>query len=169
MKANRLDEIKDLILGGKLDDASIGLSEFESEEISERRTKAHYEAIIEFYRGKVERSFEMLQIARERFGDNVNLTRDIVVCQYHLQDMQAFRLGLAHLETQLIELESKLSPTSLIACELMCGKFLEEEARLAPAAQFYDRALLRSQTPAHRLRALIQKARWMALYEPLPS
>ena len=35
-----------------------------------------------------------------------------------------------------------------------------------PALAFYDRALSRASNPSQRLRALIQKARWHALYEP---
>ena len=47
----------------------------------------------------------------------------------------------------------------------MLGKFLEEEARLAPALDYYVRALGLAQSPPQRLRALIQKARWHALYQ----
>lgn len=157
-----------LILNGRLDEASVVLTAMKPNEDFEARTKAHFEAIVEFRRGNISGAFQMMQVALEMFGDNVNLLRDIISCQYHLQDMQGFRDNLAKLETQLVEFESRLSPQSLIECELMAGKFLEEEARLAPASQFYDRALRRSDKPTHRLRALIQKARWQALFEPLP-
>lgn len=158
-----------LILNGQLNEAQTALSKLSPNTPVEARMKAHFEAIVMFRRGEVSESFRMMQAALDQFGDNVNLLRDIIVCQYHLQDMQGFRLSLSRLETQLIELETKLCAHSLIECELMAGKFLEEEARLAPAAQFYERALNRAEAAPHRLRALIQKARWMALFEPLPA
>jgi hypothetical protein len=107
-----------------------------------------------------------MQSALKEFGENVNLLRDLIVCQYHTQDMAAFRAGLAHLELVLVEQEARLSSRSLIESELLLGKFLEEEARLAPALLFYERVLKRATDPQTRLRALIQKTRWMALYEP---
>jgi len=164
-----LAEANLLILNGRLDEASLKLDLIEPRKNHERRMKAHYAAIIEFHRGNISLSLELMQIAARKFGDNVNLSRDIIVCQYHIQDMQGFRASLTRLETHLAEFESQLETRSLLECELMLGKFLEEEARLAPAAQFYNRGLLRAEQPAHRLRALIQKARWQALYEPLPE
>lgn len=158
-----------LILNGKLDDATRVLTQIQPAAHHESRMKAHFEAIVEFRRGNVSASFQMMQAASTQFGENVNLLRDITVCQYHLQDMQGFRANLARLETQLIELEEQLGTYSLIECELMAGKFLEEEARLAPAVQFYDRALKRTEKPPHRLRVLMQKARWQALFEPTPE
>lgn len=159
----------DLILNGYLDEAETKLRAINPEARHEKRMKSHFEAIVQFYRGKIADSFQMMQKTLDQYGDNVNLLRDILVCQYHLQDMQGFRHNLARLETHLVEHELQLCTRSLVLCELMAGKFLEEEARLAPAAQFYDRALKRAEKPAHRLRALIQKARWQALYEPLPE
>ncbi|CAM5999386.1 unnamed protein product [Sphagnum balticum] len=107
-----------------------------------------------------------MQAAIERYGENVNLLRDLIVCQYHLQDMGGFRQNLERLENLLIENQTRLSPRSLFECELMLGKFLEEEARLFPARDFYLRALSHALNPPQRLRALIQEARWQALYEP---
>ncbi|NJL26212.1 MAG: hypothetical protein HC902_14360 [Calothrix sp. SM1_5_4] len=96
----------------------------------------------------------------------MNLLRDLIVCQYHMNDMLGFRSNLNRLELLLLEKEPLLSPRSLVECELMLGKLLEEEARLAPALLYYERALSRSFKAEHRARALIQKARWKALYEP---
>jgi hypothetical protein len=169
MMKEQLAAANALILNGRLDEAAQSLALLAPKENSEWRMKAHFEAIVEFHRGNVAQSFRMMQAAAEKYGENVNLLRDLTVCQYHLQDMQGFRASLARLETRLIECEERLSPHSLLECELMAGKFLEEEARLQPAAQFYDRALKRAEKPSHRLRALIQKARWQALYEPLPE
>lgn len=155
-----------LILNGRLDAAAQALSVIQPKEIFECRMKAHFEAIVEFRRGNVALSLQMMQATVERYGENVNLLRDIAVGQYSLQDMQGFRLSLARLENQLIEFEAQLCLQSLIECELIVGKLLEEEARLSPAALFYDRAFKRSEKPSHRLRALIQKSRWQALFEP---
>ncbi len=162
----QLGEINLKILNGKLDEASQDLSSVLATTPAEKRMKAHFQAIVTFHRGDITQAFGEMQAALDQYGENVNLMRDMVVCQYHLQDMQGFRTSLARLEVLLIENEAHLSERSLIECELMVGKFLEEEARLAPAVQFYERALARSKAPLHRCRALIQKARWQALYEP---
>ncbi|HMN68211.1 MAG TPA: hypothetical protein PKC28_06695, partial [Bdellovibrionales bacterium] len=122
--------------------------------------------IIVFNRGQINDARARMQTAYENFGENVNLLRDLMVCQYHLQDMMGFRENLERLQTRLVELEAELSEQSLLECEMMIGKFLEEEGRLAPARDFYQRFLNRAKKPAHRVRGLIQLARWQALYEP---
>lgn len=161
--------IRSLIHNSKFDEARQTLKSVLATTPAERRAKGHLMAIVTFREGKIAQAYEELQAVLDQYGENVNLMRDILTCQYHLQDMQGFRSGLARLEILLLENEHQLSARSLLECELMVGKFLEEEARLAPAAVFYDRALTRSNDPMHRLRTLIQKARWHALYEPLPE
>jgi cell division inhibitor SulA len=158
--------INGLIYNGHLEEAREHLKSTLATNNAEKRTKGHLLATVTFREGKIDKAYEEMQTVLDQYGENVNLMRDILVCQYHLQDMQGFRSGLNRLEILLLENEHQLSTRSLIECELMVGKFLEEEARLAPAAVFYDRALNRAKEPRHRLRALIQKARWQALYEP---
>lgn len=162
----QLQDTHTLILNGRLEDAAAELNRLQPADTGDLRMKAHLEAMIAFHRGEIEDAYEQMQEALEKYGDNVNLWRDVAVCQYHLQDMLSFRTTLARLETMLVEHEAKLCPRSLIECEILLGKFLEEEARLAPALHFYDRALMRAEVPAHRVRALLLKARWLALYEP---
>ncbi len=164
-----LTAVNQLILNGRLDEAGDALKLIHPTENHELRMKAHFQGIIEYFRGNVVGGYQIMQTAIERYGENVNLLRDIVACQFQMQDMQGFRSNLGKLEAKLVELESSLCSYSLIECEVMVGKFLEEEARLAPAVQFYDRALARAEKPSHRLRALIQKSRWQALFEPLPE
>lgn len=162
-------EIRKQILNGNLDVAEQTLRAMTPGPNHERRSKAHLLAVVEFQRGNFQQSLDLMQKAADEFGDNVNLRRDMTSCYYQLQDMEAFRSSLNELENVLVEFEPVLGDHSLIESELMAGKFLEEDARLAPAVQHYDRALGRAKDPIHRLRALIQKARWQALYEPLPE
>jgi hypothetical protein len=163
---NQFKLINGLIYNNKLDEARQTLKSVLATTNAERRTKGHLLATITFREGDIPKAYEEMQQTLDQYGENVNLLRDILVCQYHMQDMQGFRSGLNRLEILLLENEHQLSVRSLYECESMVGKFLEEEARLAPAAVFYDRALARVKEPHHRLRVLIQKARWQALYEP---
>lgn len=158
--------INGLIYNGKLEEARQTLKSVLATTNAEKRTKSHLLATITFRGGDIPKAYEEMQQALDQYGENVNLLRDILVCQYHMQDMQGFRSGLNRLEILLLENEHQLSVRSLYESESMVGKFLEEEARLAPAAVFYERALARVKEPHHRLRVLIQKARWQALYEP---
>lgn len=161
-----LQDVNQCLLNGRLDEAEAALLDIEAISLTEQRMKAHFQAILVFHRGRIPEAQSLLLRALEEFGSNVNLLRDLVVCQYHANDMVAFRSNLNRLEILLLEQESNLEPRTLLECELMLGKFLEEEARLAPALLFYDRALSRAHTLPHRYRVLIQKARWEALYEP---
>lgn len=165
----RLSRINQLLLNGQVDRADQNLLMVHPETVAEKRTRAHYLGLVAFARGQVKTATEHLLKAQRDFGDNVNLFRDLAVFYYHQQDMLSFRGCLDQLERTLIEQESRLSPRSFLECELMLGKFLEEEAKLAPALIFYERALLHTQNPHQRLRVLLQKARWLALYEPSPE
>jgi hypothetical protein len=166
MPQTALENINLLILDGRLDEASRMLAELKPGSLAEQRRKANYEGVIIFHRGRILEAKTLLEKAIQDFGGNVNLLCDLIVCQYHAQDMIGFRQGLSQLELALLENEAKLETRSLFFGELTLGKFLEEDARLAPAILFYERALARAEQPAHRFRALIQKARWQALYEP---
>lgn len=165
----RLDLTHKFLLEGRLNEAEALLNDISSAPIGDlahRRRQAHYQALLLFYRGHIEPARDLMQKALREFGDNVNLQRDLIVCLYHLQDMGAVRDGLNKLELDLVEHEDRLSTRSLFECELMLGKFWEEEARLAPAILFYEKAQRRAETAEEKLRGLIQKARWLALYEP---
>jgi tetratricopeptide (TPR) repeat protein len=162
----RLNWTNQLLLDGQIDRADQALLLVEPKTSAEKRMTAHYTALVAFARGNIQSAKEQLIKAQRDFGDNVNLFRDLAVCYYHQQDMLQFRACLDQLERTLVEQEGKLSPRTSLECELMLGKFLEEEARLAPALIFYEKALLRTQNTHQRLRVLLQKARWLALYEP---
>lgn len=161
-----IERINLLILEGRVSDAEEHLKALAPQDEAERRTKAHFQAISLFRKGETVAAKEMMETALAHYGENVNLLRDLLVCQYRLNDMMGFRANLFKLETILLEKQSELSSRSLLECELMVGKFLEEEARLKPALDLYTRAFQRAANPMQRLRALIQKSRWHALYEP---
>ena len=165
----RLDAVHRRLKDRQIDEAERALLDIVPDHTSERRRQAHLGAIVQFYRGDIGRARALLERASEDFGENVNLLRDLMICQYHLQDMTAFRLSLTRLELRLIEQEAALSAASIVESEVWLGKFMEEEARLAAAQVFYERALSRETDPHGRLLALIQKARWQALYEPGPE
>ena len=165
----RLDQVNRTILDGRLNEAESMLSEIDALSLTEQRMKAHFIGILAFHRGRISEALVLMEKGMAEFGPNVNLLRDLIVCQYHTSDMIGFRANLNRLEILLLEQEPQLSTRTLLECELMLGKFLEEEARLAPASLFYDRALSHAVRPEHRFRVLIQKARWQALYEPGPG
>ena len=161
-----LEPINLAILNGAYEVAERALSSLSPRTVAERRAKAHYEGIIAFQRGKIALAKQLFEAAIQEHGENVTLLRDLVACQYHLRDMGGFRSNLHILETRLEELKDVLSARSLFECHLMVGKFLEEEARLSPAQECYNRAYTHAGNPQQRLRALIQKTRWCALYQP---
>lgn len=154
------------ILNGRLDDAEAELNGVTPATPAERRMKEHFRGIILFRRGAVAAAKSIFETALREHGENINLVRDLAACQYHLQDMMGFRGSLNRMEQVLAEKGNELSYRSIFESELMVGKFLEEEARLWPAMEYYGRAHKRAETQAHKTRALVQKARWLALYEP---
>lgn len=166
---SELAHIGRLFLDGKLDELQSVLDAFQPQSTSHARIKAHYMALLDFHKGDIGKARAGLEKAISDFGENVNLLRDLATCFYHQQDMLAFRDCLDKLERTLVEQENRLSRRSFLECETMLGKFLEEEAKLAPALIFYERALMRANTTSERLRILLQKARWVALYEPSPE
>jgi len=164
--SERIEQINLLILNHQLNEADEALGFLSPDSMTEKRIHAHFKAICTFHRGEIIRAKSQMEAAITQFGENVNVLRDLLVCQYHLQDMMGFRANLTKLENVLNEKQDMLCQRTLLECELMAGKFLEEEARLKPALDFYDRALSHAGNPSQRLRVLIQKARWHALYEP---
>jgi hypothetical protein len=160
-----IERINLMILEGQLNEAERDLRQLFPLTEAERRQQGHFLGIVLFRRGEISRAKEQLETTAHRHGENVTLLRDLLACHYHLQDMTGFRAGLNRLEGLLRELEPQLCARSLFECSLMVGKFLEEEARLQPALESYNRALQHAMKPSHRLRVLIQKARWHALYE----
>lgn len=162
----QLEDIRSLLMNGRLDEARASLKRLKPSGAAESRWHAHYQALLAFYGGDMAGAKQIAESALAQFGDNVNLIRDLAVFNYHLSEMSAFRAGMNRLEILLSEKEKELSQESLLEGELFLGKLMEEEARLAPAALFYDRALIRAQTDLQRIRVLTQKARWQALYEP---
>lgn len=165
----RFDAINIMILNGKLTEASLELKALAPKTPVEHRIKGHFEGVIAFHRGDFTGARQIFESTLNQHGENIALLRDLTACLYHLQEMLACRSYLDRLERVLIEQESLLNQRSALECEIMLGKFSEEEARLAPALIFYERALQRAQKPEHRLRVLIQKARWLALYEATPE
>lgn len=162
----KFKKVQNYILNGLLKEAEAELAKIQADTKVEKRIWEHQQAVIESRRGQLEKARDRMIKARIDFGDNVSMTRDLAVCHYQLNEMLEFRATLDRLERAVIECESQLSTRSLVMCETTLGKFLEEEGRLAPALIYYDRALLRVNEPLHRIRILLQKARWHALYEP---
>ena len=152
-----IERINFLILNGQLDEAEKDLRVLTPFAIAERRTQAHYLAIIASERGDLTEAKIQLETALAKFGENVNLVRDLIVCQYRLQDMMGFRQGLSNLEFLLNEKREQLCARTLFECELVVGKFFEEEARLRPALEFYDRALQHASTPSQRLKRVLPR------------
>lgn len=165
MSLEHLATVNAFILNGEIDAAEKLLKTIKPATTAEKRTYYHQQALLFYNRNKVSEARQLLENAITKYGDNVNLTRDLAVCFYRLQDMVNFRQLIERLEKDVISHEAILSQRSLFECDLMLGKFLEEDARLAPALIFYERALQRATTTAQRIRVLIQKTRWHALYE----
>jgi tetratricopeptide (TPR) repeat protein len=164
-----IQEVNLAILNGKLEEAQAGLLAFKPADKVGKRVKAHFEALVCLHRGQFAEAKTRIEGAIKLYGENVNIFRDLLACQYFLQDMMGFRINLERFERMLLEFESQLSYQSLYECDLQIGKYFEEEGRLAPALHYFDRALKRADRPEHRLRALIQKSRWHALYHFVPE
>jgi len=163
---NELNAINELIMNWRLSEAEVALNRLKPKAKADRRYTQHLKAILKFHTGDIRAARTMLEGAIEDFGANVNLFRDLMVCSYHLQDTSSFREQMNQLEKLLVECEPQLSNRSLVQCEIVIGKFMELEARLAPARMFYERAFQRSEDPQVKLRAQFQLARWLAIYQP---
>lgn len=161
-----LEQIRSLINEGQLESALSLLTTLKPNSQRESRIVGHYQGIILFHQSRYKEACELLEKTQSEFGENVNLLRDLIACQYHNANMISFRENLDRLEARLVKHEQSLSARSLMECELLLGKFMEEEARLAPAILYYERALSRAEDSKSRLRTLLQKARWQACYEP---
>lgn len=165
----QLEPINTLILENRLAEAQAALDLLKPSSTVEMRMHGHFRGILLTRSGNFRDGLKVMATTMEAHGENVNLVRDIMVCQYHLQNMGGFRSFLSILELNLSLCEAKLSPRSLMSCELMVGKFLEEEGRLAQAIDYYDRALSHAEASdlaQPRARALVQKARWHGIYLP---
>ncbi|MGZ3723641.1 MAG: hypothetical protein ACXVA9_11950, partial [Bdellovibrionales bacterium] len=103
-----IDRINLMILDGKLDEADRDLEKLRPFADFERRMQAHYQAIVLFHRGRITEAKVCMESALAKYGENVNLLRDLLVCQYSLQDMMGFRQGLTRLENLLIEKQHEL-------------------------------------------------------------
>jgi hypothetical protein len=160
------EEFQSAIGSGRLSEARALLTTLQPDGERGRRIHGHYQGVILFHQSAYEEATKVMQETLDAHGENVNLLRDLMACQYHTGDMIGFRSNLRRLESLLVEHEAILSPRSLFECELMVGKFLEEDARLAPAILLYERALERAADISQKVRALLQKARWLAMYEP---
>lgn len=161
--------ISTLILNGDLKSAQDKVDALKPQSEVEQRIRGHFKGVILNRTGRFAESVQTLTATMEAYGENVNLLRDLMVGQYHLQDMSGFRMNLAKLERNLRTHENELSDTTLLSCEILTGKFLEEEGRLAQAMEYFERAnrrSLKSANLAHRVRTLVQKARWYGLYQP---
>ncbi len=162
---DRFQQLNRLLLNGEINAFNEALNRWVPRTKAEKRAHLHYQGLREFHSGRVAECARLLEKALQEYGENVNLVRDLAVCHYHEQNMQQFRFRLDQLERGLVEFESRLSARTLLECELLLGKFLEAEGRLAPALIYYKRALPRAENPHQRTRVQLQKARWHALYE----
>ena len=113
--SDRIDQINLLILNHQLSEADEALGFLAPETLTEKRIHAHFKAICTFRRGEIIRAKSQMEAAITQFGENVNVLRDLLVCQYHLQDMMGFRANLTKLETVLnlvLDGEREKAPTT---------------------------------------------------------
>ena len=95
MSFERQIELTNLrILEGHIDEAERSLAELNPETPAQHRTLGHYKGIIAFNRGQISEAKRQFELTQCMHGDNVNLLRDLVVCQYHLQEMASVRANL---------------------------------------------------------------------------
>ncbi len=165
MKPNQT-ELKNLILNHQLDLALSQLNEWTPEGRVDERIKLHFQALVQIQKGEFQSARRVLIDARARFGDNLGLLRELMICHYHLQEMDEFRELFNELEDLWIKLRPQLSDQTCFEVAIALGKICEEEARLAPAQIYYDEALLYAHSAVQRVRVLVQKGRWLALHDP---
>lgn len=167
MSFNTLYEsINRTILAGLLTEGEALIADLKPVALAERRATEHLRGIVAFRQGNISGAQKIWQEALANYGENLNLLRDLASAHYQLQEMTDFRAKLRLLQDRLREWAPQLGQQTRFECELMLGKFFEEEAQLGLALESYERVLRLDLSVPQRLRAMIQKARWLALYRP---
>lgn len=139
-------EIEILVQKGELDLARKKIEMFQPGSQTEHRIKEHLRGIIAQFLGLHEEAYSLFMLGLERYGENVNLLRDLSSICYQLDLPAKWRFYYRLLKQRLHECGDLLSPESNISCQLACGKFLEEEGDLVGALDIYEECLEKCQS-----------------------
>lgn len=159
-------QVTRLILNNELAEARHLLESWHPTSHSEKRAHQHLWGRIDMQAADFAAARTLFQSARNKYGDNLCLLRDLMVCHYHLQEMEDFRRIFAEIETLWLQLKDKLNVDTSLETALILGKFCEEEARIGAARIYYEEALALTSNLPQRIRVLVQKGRWLALFNP---
>ncbi len=135
---NMNSQTERLIQEGDLDLATKNIEHFEPRSLAERRLKEHLRGLIYEYSGNLEKAYSSYLLALEKYGENVNLIRDLASACYQLDLIAKWRFYHQMLRTSLADLGGTLSIESRISCTLQIGKYMEEDGDLSGALAVYE-------------------------------
>ncbi|MBK8202733.1 MAG: hypothetical protein IPK68_10590 [Bdellovibrionales bacterium] len=135
---NLRSQTEALIQSGDLELATKCIEYFEPNSLSERRLKEHLRGLIYEYSGNLEKAYSSYLLALEKYGENVNLIRDLASACYQLDLITKWRFYHQMLRRSLTELGDTLSVESRISCTLQVGKYMEEDGDLSGGLAVYE-------------------------------
>ncbi|MBK7842654.1 MAG: hypothetical protein IPJ71_03005 [Bdellovibrionales bacterium] len=135
---NMRSQTERLIQNGDLDLATECIEYFEPKTLAERRLKEHLRGLVYEYSGNLERAYSSYLLALEKYGENVNLIRDLASACYQLDLVTKWRFYHQMLRRSLADLGDALSVESRISCTLQVGKYMEEDGDLSGGLAVYE-------------------------------
>lgn len=135
---NMRSQTECLIQNGELDLATECIEYFEPKTLAERRLKEHLRGLVHEYSGNLEKAYSSYLLALEKYGENVNLIRDLASACYQLDLITKWRFYHQMLRRSLADLGDTLSVESRISCTLQIGKYMEEDGDLSGGLAVYE-------------------------------
>lgn len=133
--------IEDLILNGHYEQALQAACELSFKTPAEGRRRLHLQGMALIHLGRLEDAKACLIKAKESFGDNVALMRDLACCYYQTGEISKWRSAYQLFEKNFIEHQTQLNSTTRIQSAVTLAKFFEEEGFIAKAIKLYEDAL----------------------------
>lgn len=123
-------------------DFEAGTFQPEIDDKARSRKQQHEFAKSLLYDGKYSEAIDVMQSARNNYGDHITLFSDIATCYYLDGRMIEWKTFLDKTSGVFATVSPFLSRDTKFSVSLMLGKFREEEARIDLAISHYDGMLL---------------------------
>ena len=108
---------------------------------SEERMMGHMIALVDFRQGRVQKALQSMVRLRERLGNQVSLTADIMQAYYLSGDLIHWQTERERLERTLGEVEDLISTENFSKAAVFLGKSYEESGEIATALHWYQKAI----------------------------
>ncbi|MCB0362335.1 MAG: hypothetical protein KDD35_06420, partial [Bdellovibrionales bacterium] len=127
-----------LVQSRQMKQAEEVIRSFNPENLLGNRIKEHCRGIYFEYMGDLEMAYSTYLRAIEKYGENVNLYRDLASACYQLDLTAKWRFYHQTLKRRLNEFDEEIGIESKTSCFLLLGKFCEEDGDLRGALNLYE-------------------------------